>query len=85
MGRAWPQTASKTRAFDKDLPVQVLRTIKKEVIFVSRMCFIVYVKSINPERSMVAARKPWDRPGLKQHQMGINPEGFKSKIHNVPW
>ena len=43
--------------------------------FVSRMCLNVYVKSINPERSMVAARKPWDVPGLKQHLMGNNPEG----------
>ena len=34
---------------------------------------------------MVAARKPWDGPGLKQHQMGINPEGFKPKIQNFPW
>ena len=33
MGRAWPQTASKIRTSDKDLPVQVVRTIKKEVIF----------------------------------------------------
>jgi hypothetical protein len=32
MGRAWPQTASKIRASDKDLPVKVLRTVKKEVI-----------------------------------------------------
>jgi hypothetical protein len=32
MGRAWSQTASKIRAADKDLSVQVLRTIKKEVI-----------------------------------------------------
>ena len=32
MGRAWPQTAQKIRASDKDLPVQVLRTIKNEVI-----------------------------------------------------
>jgi hypothetical protein len=32
MGHAWPQTASKVRASDKDLPVQVLRMIKKEVI-----------------------------------------------------
>ena len=31
----------------------------------------------NPERSMVAARKPWDVPGLKQHLMGNNPEDFK--------
>ena len=31
MGRAWPQTASKIRASDKDLPVQMLRMIKKEV------------------------------------------------------
>ena len=39
----------------------------------------------NPERSMVAARKPWDAPGLKQHLMGNNPEGFKPKIQKVPW
>ena len=32
MGRAWPQTTSKIGASDKDLPVQVLTTIKKEVI-----------------------------------------------------
>ena len=38
-----------------------------------------------PERSMVAARKPWDAPGLKQHQMGNKPEGFKPKNQNVPW
>ena len=36
------------------------------------MWFNVYVKNINPERSMVAARKPWDAPGLKQYQMGNN-------------
>jgi hypothetical protein len=32
----------------------------------------------NPQRSMVATHKPWDKPGLKQHQMGIIPEGFKN-------
>jgi hypothetical protein len=32
------------------------------------MWFNIYVKTINPERSMVAARKPWDAPGLKQYQ-----------------
>ena len=32
MGRTLPQTTSKVRASDRDLPVEVLRTIKKEVV-----------------------------------------------------
>jgi hypothetical protein len=39
---------------------------------------------------MVAARKPWDAPGLKQHQMGNNPEGAKNPERSMvaarkPW
>ena len=43
------------------------------------MWFNVFVKSINPERSMVAARKPWGVPGLKQHQMENHPGSFQAK------
>ena len=35
----------------------------------------------NPERSMVAARKPWDAPGLKQHQKQLEFVNF-ARIQN---